>query len=226
MGHLRAGSWLALALVACGDAPPSAFGGYVEMEPVRMAAPIAGRLVKLEVQRGAEVAAGAPLFTLEQESEAAAVREARARVERADAAARDLEKGQRPLELAALSAAVDAQQAALARSDSELRRQRALATQGFVSGASLTALQAQRRRGRRGAGAGAAGAARGWRACRAGARRSAARRRRPRPRGGALAQAEWRLAQTAVAATAGALVTDTLYRDGEWVAVGTPVVRA
>jgi len=226
MGHLRAGSWLALALAlalaACGDAPPSAFGGYVEVEPVRMAAPIAGRLVKLDVQRGADVAAGAPLFTLEQESEAAAVREARARVERADAAARDLEKGQRPLELAALSAAVDAQQAALARSDSELRRQRALAAQGFVSGASLTALQAQRdadaahvrqlqaqlRAARQG----------GRTDTQAGAQAEAQAERET------LAQIEWRLAQKAVTAPVAARVDDTLYRVGEWVAAGSPVV--
>jgi HlyD family secretion protein len=228
MGHLEAGSWRALALAlpvalaGCGDPPSAAFGGYVEVEPVRVAAPIAGRLVKLDVQRGADVAAGAPLFTLEQESEAAAVREAKARVERAEAAVRDLEKGQRPLELAALAAAVDAQQAALARSDSELKRQRALAAQGFVSGTSLTALQAQRdadaahvrqlqaqlRAARQG----------GRTDTQAGAQAEAQAARE------ALSQIEWRLAQKAVAAPVAARVDDTLYRVGEWVAAGSPVV--
>ena len=39
-----------------------------------------------------------------------------------------------------------------------------------------------------------------------------------------LAQAEWRLAQKTVAAPAAARVEDTLYRVGEWVAAGSPVV--
>jgi HlyD family secretion protein len=97
-----------IALGGCQPAPPPGFSGYVEVEAVQVAAPLAGRLVALNVQRGAAVAAGAPLFTLEQENEAAAVREARARVERSEAALRDLQKGQRPDELAALAAAVDA----------------------------------------------------------------------------------------------------------------------
>jgi HlyD family secretion protein len=215
--------WLSIAALAgCEGAPPAAFSGYVEVEPVQVAAPLAGRLVALAVERGADVAAGAPLFTLEQESEAAAVREARARVERADAAVRDLGKGQRRDELAALGAAVDAQQAALERSDSELKRQRALAAQGFVSGASLTALQAQRdadaahvrqlqaqlRSARLGGRADALAAAQ--------AEAQAAR--------AAQAQIEWRLAQKAVAAPVAARVDDTLYRVGEWVNAGSPVV--
>jgi HlyD family secretion protein len=39
-----------------------------------------------------------------------------------------------------------------------------------------------------------------------------------------LAQAEWRLAQKTLAAPAAARVEDTLYRVGEWVAAGSPVV--
>jgi HlyD family secretion protein len=215
--------WLAaLALAGCGDAPPPGYSGYVEVEAVRIAAPLAGRLVALNVQRGADVAAGAALFTLEQESEAAAVREARARVERADAAVRDLEKGQRRDELAALSAAVDAQQAALARSDSELKRQRALAAQGFVSGASLTALQAQRD-------ADAAHVRQlqaQLRSARLGGRTDTldAARAEAQAARAALTQIEWRLQQKAVAAPVAARVDDTLYRVGEWVAAGSPVV--
>jgi HlyD family secretion protein len=213
---------MAALLAACGNAPPAGFSGYVEVEPVRVAAPLAGRLVKLDVQRGADVAAGTALFTLEQESESAAVREARARVERADATVRDLGKGQRRDELASLAAAVDAQQAALARSDSELQRQRALAAQGFVSGASLTALQAQRD-------ADAAHVRQlqaQLRAARLGGRTDAREAAEAEARAAreALAQIEWRLAQKAVASPVAAHVEDTLYRVGEWVNAGSPVV--
>ena len=90
----RAGAWwgcgLALLLGACRPATPAGFSGVVEVEPVLVAAPLAGRLVELAVQRGAQVAAGAPLFALEHASESDAVREAQAGVARAEAAARDL----------------------------------------------------------------------------------------------------------------------------------------
>jgi len=213
---------LLLVLAACRDAPPSGFSGYVEVEPVRVAAPIAGRLAALAVERGASVAVGAPLFTLERDSEAAAVSEAQARVERAAAAARDLDKGQRRDELAAIEASIDAQRAALARSESDLQRQRALAAQGFVSGADLTALQAQRD----------ADAAQlrqlqaQLRTARLGGREDtrAAARAEVRAASAALAQSEWRLAQKIVTAPVAARVEDTLYRVGEWVAAGAPVV--
>ena len=41
----------------------------------------------------------------------------------------------------------------------------------------------------------------------------------------ASSQATWRLDQKRVLATQGGLVVDTLYREGEWVAAGSPVVR-
>lgn len=213
---------LLVPLAACRDAPPAGFSGYVEVEPVRVAAPIAGRVVALAVERGASVAAGAPLFTLERDSEAAAVSEARARVERAAAAARDLEKGQRRDELAAIGAAIDAQRAALARSESDLQRQRALAAQGFVSGADLTALQAQRD-----ADAAQLRAQQAQlRVARLGGREDmrAAARAEVRAASAALAQDEWRLAQKTVTAPVAARVEDTLYRVGEWVNAGAPVV--
>jgi HlyD family secretion protein len=39
-----------------------------------------------------------------------------------------------------------------------------------------------------------------------------------------LAQAEWRLDQMSQAAPQGGIVVDTLYRPGEWIAAGAPVV--
>lgn len=41
----------------------------------------------------------------------------------------------------------------------------------------------------------------------------------------ALEQAQWRLDQKSIASTLGGLVQDTLYREGEWVAAGNPIVR-
>ena len=64
-----------LSLSACNQADESRLQGYVEGEYVRIAAPLAGRLGKLHVQRGSTVEAGTPLFELEQAREAAAVTE-------------------------------------------------------------------------------------------------------------------------------------------------------
>jgi HlyD family secretion protein len=41
----------------------------------------------------------------------------------------------------------------------------------------------------------------------------------------ALSQSSWRLDQKQVVATVAGTVTDTLYREGEWVPAGSPVVR-
>src|SRR5258706_9787905 len=54
-----------LALCACQAREPAGFNGYVEAEFVRVAAPQAGRVLALPVQRGAAVAPAAPLFVLE-----------------------------------------------------------------------------------------------------------------------------------------------------------------
>ena len=63
---------LAALLAACGDERES-LQGYVEGEFVRVGAPVAGQLQALAVERGATVEAGAPLFVLEQDLEAAGV---------------------------------------------------------------------------------------------------------------------------------------------------------
>jgi len=216
-------AWLAvLTLAACQPRPPAAINGYVEAEFIRVAAPLAGRLVALPVQRGQQVAAGAPLFVLEHESEAAAVSESQARVAQSEAQVRDLARGQRRDELAAAQAALDAGRAALAQSESDLTRERELAQSGFTSGATLTAALARRN----------ADAARvrqleaQLRTAGQGAREDtqAAAQATAAAARAALEQSRWRLAQKSVTAPVAARVEDTLYRVGEWVNAGSPVV--
>jgi HlyD family secretion protein len=209
-------------LSACTPSPPPPFSGYVETEATRIAAPIAGRLTRLAVERGADVAVGAPLFTLDQDSEAAALRESQSRAERAGAAARDLASGSRPDELAAAQATVDAAQAALARSEDELKRQTELVARNFVAQAVQTAAQAQRD----------ADAARlreaqaRLRVARLGGRRDAQAAAVADVAAAAevVAQSRWRLDQKTVVSPVAAKVDDSYYRVGEWVAAGAPVV--
>jgi HlyD family secretion protein len=71
-------------LTACHRDDSSAFQGYVEGDYVRVAAPVGGRLAELNVERGANVEKDAPLFSLEQERERAAVTEADERLNQAN----------------------------------------------------------------------------------------------------------------------------------------------
>ena len=221
-GSLLASGIALLALCACQAREPVGFNGYVEAEFVRVAAPLAGRVVALPVQRGASVAAGAPLFVLEHDVEAAAVGEAQARVERSEAQARDLTRGQRRDELAAAQAALDAGRAALVQSESDLKRERELARSGFTSGATLTAAQARRNADE----AKVRQLEAQLRTAHLGARedeQTAARAEAVAARA-ALEQNRVRLAQKSVTAPVAGRIEDTLYRVGEWVNAGSPVV--
>ena len=214
---------LLLSMVGCQRAQaPAGLNGYAEAELTRVAAPLSGQLATLSVQRGAEVLAGTPLFTLEQQAETAALDEARARQQRSQALARDLQKGQRRDELAAAQAALDAAQAMLADAERELQRQRDLAGKGFVSSANLDALKASRD----------ADAARvrqlraQLRTARLGGREDtqAAALAEVQAASAAVAQTRWRVEHKSVSAPAAGRVEDTLYRPGEWVNAGAPVV--
>ena len=98
----------ALALSACAGNGEPQITGYIEGEYLRVAAPFAGTLQQLAVKRGAQVAAGAPLFALERENETAARREAVERLASAEARLADLQTGKRPPEVETVAAATRA----------------------------------------------------------------------------------------------------------------------
>lgn len=211
-----------LLLSACSGEKPPTLPGYVEAEYTRVAVPIAGRLIRISVEKGAEIQAGAPLFVLEADSEKAAVGEARARVQRSAAQVADLAKGKRQDEIAVLEAQQSATQVGLTQALSDLKRQTELAHAGFTSGANLETLQtrvlAEQAKTREIAAQlkVARLAARDDARVAALADVSAAQAQ--------LAQSQWRLEQKTVNAPVAARVDDTLYRVGEWVPAGMPVV--
>ncbi|HKO88999.1 MAG TPA: HlyD family efflux transporter periplasmic adaptor subunit [Burkholderiales bacterium] len=213
---------LCAALAACGKADDDPIPGYAEGEYVRVAAPLAGTLTDLKVQRGAQVNAGDPLFVLEQENEAAAQREAAQRAAGADAQLADLRKGKRVEEIAVIEQQLAQAQATLTASEDELRRTRQLIAENFVSHERLVQAQAVRDRD--------AARVRELKAqvqtARLPARNDEIRAAEAEANAAraALAQAQWRLDQKAVRAGETALVTDTLYVEGEWVNTGAPVV--
>jgi HlyD family secretion protein len=213
---------LALAAGACGSAPNDTLQGYAEGEFVRVAAPFAGTLVRLDVQRGSRVEAGAPLFALEADNESAARREAEERLRGAQAQLDNLRKARRPEEIEAVRAQLAQAQAAEAFSAAELRRQEDLVARGFSTRQRVEEARAALDRDRARAAEGRAQLATANLASRpdeiraAEAQASAAR--------AALEQADWKLRQKAAVATVAGEVTDTLFVLGEWVAAGQPVV--
>lgn len=221
---VRASSFMLLMFVLAGCTKQAAtvFPGYMEAEYTRVAAPIAGRLTRLAVSKGQEVNAGESLFVLEADSEQAGVAEAQSRLARNEAQLADLAKGKRQEELDVLKAQQLAVQASLALAQSDLKRQSALARSGFVSTASLESLQARVR----------AETARleeveaQLRVAQLAARRDAqaAARADVATAQAQLLQSQWRLDQKTVTAPVAAWVDDTLYRVGEWVPAGSPVV--
>jgi HlyD family secretion protein len=211
-----------LLFAACSEPADNAFPGYAEGEYVRVGAPIAGTLVKLNLKTGDVAAAGAPAYILEQASETASRQEAQSRVERAEAQLADLRKGARSDELAAIGADMKAAEASLALSRANLERDRKLVADQFISRARLdqsnAALAADRARVEQ--------AAARLRTARSGARSDqvAAAAREVDAARAQLAQAQWRLDQKAQVVPAAGMVTEVAFRVGEFVPAGASVL--
>ncbi|WP_150698136.1 HlyD family secretion protein [Pandoraea terrae] len=214
---------IGLALAGCAPKPDNVYQGYVEGEFVYVATSQAGRLDRLAVKRGQDVAAGAPLFALEATYDAAAQQQARDQLAAAEAQLHDIETGKRPAELDVTRAQLAQAIAASDRAATQWKRDEVQYAAGGISREQLEASRADAR----------TSAARvselqsslavarlpGREAQRqAQAAQVAAAR-------AALAQADWTLDQKRVAATRAGRVYDTMYREGEWVPAGSPVVR-
>ncbi len=217
------GLLIAIAMLAgCSREAPPLYQGYAEGEYVRVAAPYAGSLTALTVQRGTQVGAGAPLFALEQDNEKAARDEAAQNLKRAEAQRENLMKGKRPAELDVIVAQREQARAALKLSEDDFARDDKLAKAGFISSQKLdadrTALKrdSERLKELEAQFATAKLAARVDEIRAAEAAVEAAR--------ATLARADWSLAQKSVKAPVAGLVQDTLYVQGEWVPAGSPVV--
>jgi HlyD family secretion protein len=212
----------ALTLAACGNSTPPGYPGYVEADYVRVAAPLSGALARLSVNRGDAVAADAPLFVLESAQEAAARAEAESRARQTEATLADLEKARRPPEIAAARAQLAQAQAALKQSENDLTRTQKLVAEKFLPPQQLDQAIAKRDSDRARVAELTAQVSIANLPARSDAIASA--RAEAKAARDALAQAQWRLDQKTQTAPVAGIVYDTLYRPGEWVAAGAPVV--
>ncbi|KVL40595.1 secretion protein HlyD [Burkholderia territorii] len=199
------------------------YQGYVEGEFVYLSSSQAGALTQLSVDRGQTVAAGMPVFSLEAVNETAALRQAEHQLAAARAQLADLQTGKRPPEVAVTRAQLAQATAQAARAAAQRARDERQYAAGGLSkqqlddsrtAAQTTAAQVRelqnqvdvaRLPGR--------------------AQQVAAQAAQVDAAQAAVAEAQWKLDQKRVAAPAAGRVYDTLYRVGEWVQAGNPVVQ-
>ena len=208
-------------LAGCGPSDSDRVQGYVEGEYVYVAAPLAGALETLNVQRGAEVKVGDPLFALDDTPERAARDEAERKAAQARADWEDLTKGKRPSEIESIEAQLGQARAALVVSEKELARQQRLTASNATARQDLEQALSARDQDRE-------------RVARLDADLTTARLpalrpggggggQRPRDGGGA-GEGGMEPAQKQQAAPQAGVVFDTLYWPGEWVPAEHPVV--
>jgi HlyD family secretion protein len=209
-------------LAACPKSSERTYQGYVEGEYVYVASSLAGRLIALSITRGVRVGADAPLFTLEQEHERAEVEEARHRLAQSEAEEANLLKGRRVEELRIIEAQMAEAEAQSKLSEMELKRTQKLLEKNFISREQLDRARTLRDRDR----ARREELSAQLKTARLAAREDeiAAARAKVASSQAQLVQARWRLQQKSVRAPVEGFVQDTLYRVGEWVPAGNPVI--
>jgi len=210
-----------LLLASCSSPASDLLHGYVEGEFVYVASPLPGT-VTLHVSRGATVKTGDPLFALENDAERSARDEAGKRLAQAKASLQDARKGLRPTEIAALNAQLQQAKSALSLAEIEYERQEKLLRTGAASRQSMDSVRSARDQQQQLV----ARIESELQTARLGARSDqvAGAEANVRALEAVLARAEWDLSQKSRKSPETALVYDTLYRSGEWVASGRPVV--
>ncbi len=219
---LSAGALAAALLAGCSGGSSGAFQGYIEGEYVYVAPPLGGALTNLAVARGGSVTNGQLLFELERGSEADAVRQAEKNLAQSKSQLEDLTKGQRPTEIASLGAQLDRAKADLNLAEAELARREKLGGADVISKEELDQARAQRDADQ----AQVKQLAADLETAKLGGREDAIRAAQAAvaSQTAALDKAKWSFDQKQQFAPTNAFVQDTLYRQGEWVAAGNPVV--
>jgi len=214
---------VAASLAGCSSDKPAGYQGYVEGEYAYVASPSAGRLTRLFVQRGQSVEPDAQLYELDSELEAAAVQQAQEQLAAAQAQLADLGTGKRNPELAVVEAQLAQARAAEEQATRQLQRDEAQLAAGGIARAQVDdsranhAIKSDRVRE----------LSEQLQVSRLPARSDQIRAQSAQVAAAraAVRQSTWRLGQTRGTATLGGLVSDTLYREGEWVPAGSPVIR-
>lgn len=212
----------AAVLTGCKRTTPGNYQGYIEAEYVFVAAPLSGTLEQRPVERGNRVRSGDALFTLEHASEAAAVEEADRRLAQSEARLANLRKGQRPTEIASLEARLEQARANMVYWEAEKARRAKLIEDRAISQAEFELVRSQAETSK----AQVDSLAADLQTARLGAREDEVRAGEADVAAAkaTCVRTRWSLDQKTRVAPAGGVIHDTLYRVGEWVSAGSPVV--
>ena len=127
---------LVASLAACGEPPPQVLG-TLEWDRITLPAPVAERIVRIDVREGEVVAAGAPLLQLELTRSAAQAEAATALARQSRDALAELQAGARSEQVAQARATLASAQAQAAEARASLGRLRPLAARQLVAKSDL-----------------------------------------------------------------------------------------
>lgn len=213
---------LLAALAGCDRPDRSGWQGYVEAEYTYVAPLETGRITALDVQRGDQVVAGAPLFSLEYDSQRAAADQAEAELHQAQSDLADLQKGDRPEDLAVIQAQLDEAQASLSLSVPRLQRREKMVKGSIVGEEELDEAKMEILRDRGNIAEYQARVVQAKLPARDD--KIASAQKLVTAREAALADAEWKLSRRQETAPAAARVEDVFFRPGETASSGQAVV--
>ena len=214
---------MAIILAGCGHQPANTYQGYIEGKFVYVASPESGRLDRLAVARGETVAVDEPLFAFDREPESSAVRNAQRLLESSQSRLADLEAGKRPQEIDVTRAQLMQALAQKKQADRILETDKKQYAAGGIAQTEL--IDAEEAADASAARVRELEAVLAVDALPAREQQIKAQQNQVSADRAALAEAEWRLGQKDIASPRHGLVFDTLYREGEWVAAGNPVVQ-
>jgi HlyD family secretion protein len=203
--------------------PPTQWQGYADADFVKVGPTQQGLLSEVNVARGDQVAAGAPLFSQDDTADRAAHDQAIRQLHQAQEQLANLQAAGKPTEIEQAEANLADAKATLARTKADLDRGEFLASTGTMAKETLD----QRRADFQSATAKVAALEAALAQARNPSGRPqeiAAQQAGMRALKAALEITEWRLSQRHVTAPAAGRIADVLARPGETVAAGAPVV--
>lgn len=210
-------------MTGCKQKRADSYQGYVEGKFVYVASPQSGRLDHLTVARGDSVNVGHPLFKLDSEPEADEVHQAERLLESSQSRLADLQTGKRPAEVDVTRAQLLQAQTEEKLADQILASYQVQYHAGGIAETDLINAQAAANQ--------SADKVKELEASLAvdvlPAREQQIKAQKSQVAAdtSALANAKWKLDQKQIPSPRQGLVFDTLYREGEWVAAGNPVVQ-
>ncbi|HVC46263.1 MAG TPA: HlyD family efflux transporter periplasmic adaptor subunit [Terracidiphilus sp.] len=212
-----------LVVAGCSRGHVDRYQGYIEGRFVYVSSPESGRLDHLSVTRGQTIEAGHPLFELDKDPEVAEMSEAEHQLRTSEARLRDLRTGKRPAEVDVTRAQLTQAIAAKVQADQILAIDQAQYHAGGIPQTDV--IHAQGTAESSAAKVRELEASLAVDALPARAEQIKAQQGQVAANRASLANALWKLQQKSIASSRRGLVFDTLYREGEWVPAGNPVVE-